>query len=75
MFSKAYLIYIFYLFQQREDWKYVGMVIDRFLLCVFVGITLGGTIGILLSAPHILETVDQKKIIDEIRHHYRRKDL
>ncbi|VDD88391.1 unnamed protein product [Enterobius vermicularis] len=60
---------------QREDWKYVGMVIDRFLLCVFVGITLGGTIGILLSAPHILETVDQKKIIDEIRHHYRRKDL
>ncbi|VDD88390.1 unnamed protein product [Enterobius vermicularis] len=60
---------------KREDWKYVGLVIDRFLLYIFVGITLGGTLGILLSAPHILETVDQKKIIDEIRHHYTRNDL
>ncbi|CAI4221452.1 unnamed protein product [Auanema sp. JU1783] len=38
----------------RDDWKYVAMVIDRLLLLVFFGITLGGTVGIILSAPHIL---------------------
>uniref|UniRef100_A0A915EW10 Neurotransmitter-gated ion-channel transmembrane domain-containing protein n=1 Tax=Ditylenchus dipsaci TaxID=166011 RepID=A0A915EW10_9BILA len=44
----------------RDDWKYVAMVIDRFLLYIFFGITLGGTLGILLSAPYMFHSVDQK---------------
>lgn len=36
------------------------MVIDRLLLYVFFAVTAGGTIGILFSAPHVFEYVDQK---------------
>lgn len=42
------------------------MVIDRFLLYVFFGITLGGTFGILLSAPYIFHSVDQKTEITRL---------
>ncbi|VDD97215.1 unnamed protein product [Enterobius vermicularis] len=55
---------------QKEDWKCVAMVIDRFLLYVFVGVTIGGTIGILGSAPYILQRVDQQKIIERLKHLY-----
>uniref|UniRef100_A0A0N5AIJ1 Neur_chan_LBD domain-containing protein n=1 Tax=Syphacia muris TaxID=451379 RepID=A0A0N5AIJ1_9BILA len=60
---------------QRDDWKYVAMVIDRFLLYVFAGITIGGTVGILGSAPYILQSVDQKKILTELRTLYSAKDF
>lgn len=49
--------------QIRDDWKYISMVIDRLLLLVFFGITLGGTIGIIFSAPHVFDFVDQEQII------------
>jgi nicotinic acetylcholine receptor, invertebrate len=39
------------------------MVIDRLLLLVFFGITLGGTLGVLLSAPYVFESVDQKTVL------------
>lgn len=32
------------------------MIIDRLLLYVFFGITFGGTVGILFSAPHVFES-------------------
>ncbi|VDO68045.1 unnamed protein product, partial [Haemonchus placei] len=38
-----------------DDWKFVGMIIDRLLLYVFFGITAGGTCGILFSAPSVFE--------------------
>uniref|UniRef100_A0AC35GSB4 Uncharacterized protein n=1 Tax=Panagrolaimus sp. PS1159 TaxID=55785 RepID=A0AC35GSB4_9BILA len=47
----------------RDDWKYIAMVIDRLLLVIFFGITLGGTIGIIFSAPHVFDFVDQHQII------------
>ncbi|GMR53701.1 hypothetical protein PMAYCL1PPCAC_23896, partial [Pristionchus mayeri] len=50
----------------RDDWKYVAMIIDRLLLYVFFGITFGGTMGILLSAPHVFETVDQKERLQRL---------
>ena len=50
--------------QIRDDWKYVAMVIDRLLLLIFFGITLGGTLQIILSAPHVFDFVDQEKVID-----------
>jgi len=50
----------------RNDWKYVAMVIDRFLLYVFFGVTLGGTLGILLSAPYVFHSVDQKAELTRI---------
>ncbi|CAK5011391.1 unnamed protein product [Meloidogyne enterolobii] len=47
----------------RDDWRYVAMVIDRLLLLIFFGITLGGTLGVLLSAPHVFESVDQRAVL------------
>ncbi|KAK6054264.1 Neurotransmitter-gated ion-channel transmembrane region [Cooperia oncophora] len=42
----------------RDDWKYVAMIIDRLLLYVFFGITVGGTCGILFSAPYVFQGVN-----------------
>ncbi|CAL1529243.1 unnamed protein product [Lymnaea stagnalis] len=39
---------------------------DRLLLIIFLLVTLSGTAGILINAPHILEFVDQDKIIKEL---------
>ena len=55
------------LFQIREDWKYVAMVVDRAQLWLFFLVTTIGTVGILMDAPHIFEFVDQDKIIDIYR--------
>ncbi|CAG0882854.1 unnamed protein product [Cyprideis torosa] len=49
--------------QIREDWKYVAMVIDRLQLFIFFMVTMLGTVGILMDAPHIFEYVDQEEII------------
>ncbi|KAK6728700.1 hypothetical protein RB195_006005 [Necator americanus] len=38
------------------------MVIDRLLLLLFFGVTLGGTLGIICSAPHVFDFVDQEKV-------------
>lgn len=51
------------MFKIRDDWKYVAMVIDRLLLIIFFGITMGGTIGIIFTAPYVFEFVDQQEII------------
>lgn len=50
-----------------DDWRYVASVIDRLQLYIFVAITVGGTIGILINAPHIFENVDQEKVIQVIK--------
>uniref|UniRef100_A0A914GU36 Uncharacterized protein n=1 Tax=Globodera rostochiensis TaxID=31243 RepID=A0A914GU36_GLORO len=47
----------------RDDWRFISMVVDRVLLLLFFGITLGGTIGILFSVPHVFELVDQQDIL------------
>lgn len=49
--------------QDRDDWKYVAMVVDRLLLLVFFGVTLGGTLGIICSAPHVFDFVDQEQVM------------
>ena len=51
--------------QILEDWRYIAMVIDRLQLYIFLAVTIGGTIGILMAAPHIFEYVDQDKIIQQ----------
>lgn len=55
----------------RDDWKYVAMIIDRLLLYVFFGITLGGTCGILFSAPHVFEGVDQREQLQRLINRYK----
>ncbi|OWF41617.1 acetylcholine receptor subunit beta-like 1 isoform X1 [Mizuhopecten yessoensis] len=50
-----------------DDWRYVARVMDRLLLYIFLMVTFGGTVGILLQAPHILEYVDQDEIIDQLK--------
>ncbi|KAK6036027.1 hypothetical protein COOONC_04427, partial [Cooperia oncophora] len=52
--------------QYRDDWKFVAMVVDRVLLYGFFGITLGGTIGILFSAPTVFERVDEQKHLQKL---------
>uniref|UniRef100_A0A914EHP7 Uncharacterized protein n=1 Tax=Acrobeloides nanus TaxID=290746 RepID=A0A914EHP7_9BILA len=50
----------------RDDWKYVAMIIDRLLLYIFLGITVGGTCGILFSAPYVFDNVDQKRELQRL---------
>ncbi|KJH42673.1 Cation transporter family protein [Dictyocaulus viviparus] len=50
----------------RDDWKYVAMIIDRLLLYVFFGITVGGTCGILFSAPYVFQGVNQREVLDRL---------
>ena len=42
------------------------MVIDRLMLYLFLAVTIGGTVGILINAPHIFEFVDQDEIKSRI---------
>ncbi|KAL5004072.1 hypothetical protein ScPMuIL_017528 [Solemya velum] len=49
-----------------NDWRYAARVVDRLLLLIFICVTVGGTIGILMEAPHILEFVDQDEIINNM---------
>ena len=65
--KKRKIPYMNFLFQIREDWKFVAMVVDRAQLWIFFLITTIGTVGILMDAPHIFEFVDQDKIIDIYR--------
>ena len=37
------------------------------MLIIFLLITFGGTVGILINAPHIFETVDQEQVLKKIR--------
>ena len=55
----------------RDDWKYVAMIIDRLLLYVFFGITVGGTVGILFSAPYVFDQVDQETVLNKLKVLYR----
>jgi len=50
----------------RDDWKYISMVIDRLMLIIFFGITLGGTVRIILSAPYVFDFIDQQTIIQQL---------
>ncbi|CAL2050351.1 unnamed protein product [Caenorhabditis brenneri] len=53
--------------RQREEWKFVSVVIDRLLLYLFFGVTTGGTMGILLSAPNVFEHVNQTTVIERLK--------
>lgn len=61
-----YTFFFFSFFQVLDDWKYIAMVLDRLLLYIFLAVTFGGTVGILMNAPHIFEYVDQDAIIAAI---------
>ncbi|VDK72739.1 unnamed protein product [Litomosoides sigmodontis] len=57
----------------RDDWKYVAMIIDRLLLYVFFGITVGGTCGILFSAPYVFQGVDQRAELQRLIYLYKNR--
>ncbi|PIO61750.1 hypothetical protein TELCIR_16717 [Teladorsagia circumcincta] len=52
---------------QCDEWKFVSMVLDRLLLYIFFAATLGGTIGVLFSAPNVFEYVDQAAVIEKLK--------
>ncbi|KAK6054248.1 Neurotransmitter-gated ion-channel transmembrane region [Cooperia oncophora] len=60
--------------QYRDDWKYVAMIIDRLLLYVFFGITVGGTCGILFSAPYVFQGVNQREVLQRLIDLYKAGD-
>ena len=43
------------LFQIKEDWKYVAMVLDRLFLWIFTLAVCVGTAGIILQAPSLYD--------------------
>ena len=45
----------------------MAMILDRILLYVFFGVTLGGTMGILLSAKNVFEFIDQDEVIERLK--------
>ncbi|CAI5449741.1 unnamed protein product [Caenorhabditis angaria] len=53
--------------QFRDDWKFIASVVDRFLLYGFFGATLGGTIGIVFSAPSVFETFDENQQLAKLK--------
>uniref|UniRef100_A0A0N4ZYX0 Nicotinic acetylcholine receptor n=1 Tax=Parastrongyloides trichosuri TaxID=131310 RepID=A0A0N4ZYX0_PARTI len=55
----------------RDDWKYIAMVVDRLLLYIFFGITLGGTCGILFGAPTVFDSVNQEIELARLIKQYR----
>ena len=44
------------MFQVKEDWKYVAMVMDRLFLWIFTIAVLVGSAGIILQAPALYDT-------------------
>lgn len=57
--------------QFRDDWKFIASVVDRFLLYGFFGATLGGTIGIIFTAPSVFESVDEEKTLEKLKQLYK----
>lgn len=47
----------------RQEWKFIGAVLDRILLILFVSATLLGTFISFLSAPNVFTYTDQEEII------------
>ena len=45
-----------------EDWRFLALVFDRFLLFIFVSVTIVGTAVILLNTPYLWDEVDQEEI-------------
>ena len=46
---------MYFLFQTKEDWKYVALVIDRCFLWIYVAVCFLGTVGIICQAPMLYD--------------------
>ena len=44
------------LFQVKQDWQFVAMVLDRLFLWIFTAACLVGTFGIIVQAPTLYDT-------------------
>ena len=49
-------------YQIKEDWKYVALVLDRLFLWIFTTACVVGTFGIVLQAPSIYD--DSQSIVN-----------
>ena len=48
-----------------EDWRFLALVFDRFLLFIFIAVTIVGTAVILLNTPYLWDNVDQLALKDK----------
>ena len=48
-----------------EDWRFLALVFDRFLLFIFVAVSVIGTAVILLDTPYLWDKVDQQEFINK----------
>ena len=44
-----------FLFQVKEDWQFVAMVLDRLFLWIFSAACVVGTFGIIIQAPTLYD--------------------
>uniref|UniRef100_A0A5S6QCM4 Neurotransmitter-gated ion-channel ligand-binding domain-containing protein n=1 Tax=Trichuris muris TaxID=70415 RepID=A0A5S6QCM4_TRIMR len=51
---------------RREEWKFASLILDRFLLFIFFGITLGGTFNVFAYVPNLFDRIDQRAIVERI---------
>ena len=49
-----------------DDWKFVARVIDRVMLIIFGTVNMVGMAAILLGSPHVLDSIDQDAIIEDM---------
>lgn len=58
-------------FQVCQDWKFVALMVDRFLMYVFTGITIGSSIEIMLNVDSdFFQPFDQTARKDELLYRY-----
>jgi len=50
-----------------DDWQYLSLIFDRFLLYVYATVTLVGTLSILMYAPHIFTDFNQQGFKQEVK--------
>jgi len=49
------LFYQISLFQTKDEWKYIAIVVDRFLLWLYIIVVVIGVMGLILQAPAIFD--------------------
>ena len=50
--------------QIKLEWQQVALVVDRLLLWIFISVTVGVTLGIMLHAPHSVSFFGNYPILD-----------
>ncbi len=56
MNSHCFLTLSVMFLQEKQDWQFVAMVLDRLFLWIFASASIVGTLGIIVQAPTLYDT-------------------